>query len=167
MMITLSGLKASPNMNHGAGVYLSPCIEYCAHPRYAKPIRLDLSKAKQAELSPEQYNEFKKYDGKWVQVAFACRVKPGSYKKGRETMKMTPTVKIHPEYSNDDIEWIVPATSGDIVGPEKILIYGIMIRATDEYPLSLPESHWWKNAKWYKDNWNDKHYKEAYKKLYG
>lgn len=147
LMISFSGLKATGG-NHGNGVYLSPSIEYSAHPRYAKPVKLDLNKSKQS-WTKQQQDLFAKYHGKYVQVVFACRVKPGSYIVGRETMSMTPPVQIDPNFDNSTLEWLVQEPHGNIVGSDRIIIYGIMIRASDSYPINLPESHWWKNITWY------------------
>ena len=128
-MITLSGLKCFPGA-HGCGVYLSPAIKYCSHPRYCKPVYLDLSKAKQESWTQEYMNEFKKYDKKWIQCAFMCRVKPGSYIKRCETMGLGDNGEMG-GISKKEIEWIVLGNHRSIIGPEKILIYGIMIRARD------------------------------------
>ena len=136
MMITLSGLKMTRG-EHGYGVYTSPSIRYCSHPRYARPFKLDLSGAQQQKWTQEYIDEFKKYDGKWIQVIFMLRVKPGSYRKEKETMSYWTDFPVengkfdHIDVS--EIEWIVSGTGHNgILGPETLLIYGIMIRALDK-----------------------------------
>eukprot|EP01083_Nonionella_stella_P039933 108605_1 len=135
MMITLSGLKTTGG-DHGVGVYMSPSIRYVSHPRYCRPHKLDLSQATQKEWSADQLKEFRKYDGKWIQCAFACRVKPGSFKKAKETMSYwTDFPSQNGQFDNIDvttIEWLVGGNHGDIIGSDKILIYGVMIRASDK-----------------------------------
>ena len=129
MMIALSGLKAFPGA-HGTGVYISPSIKYVSHPRYCKPIKLNLSKAKSNSWSQEYINEFSKYDGKWIQCAFMCRIKPGSFIKRRETMGLGENGTFD-NIDKKEIEWIVLDEYGKVVGTDRILIYGIMIRASD------------------------------------
>jgi len=137
MLITLSGLKCSENKPgracHGTGVYLSPSIKYVAHPRYCPPVRLNLSKTKQAEWSAENLKEWRKYHKKWIQCAFACRVKPGSYTKHRETMGLGQQGTFD-GVDKREIEWLVPGKPGEIIGSEKILIYGYMIKVSDTRP---------------------------------
>eukprot|EP01083_Nonionella_stella_P171629 586610_1 len=129
MMITLSGLKAFPGA-HGCAVYLSPSIKYVSHPRYCRPIKLSLGTARQQQWTGDQINEFRKYDGKWIQCAFMCRVKPNAYKKCRETMGLGTGGKFD-NIEKNTIEWIVPGHHGEIIGSDKILIYGIMIKVSD------------------------------------
>jgi len=137
MMITLSGLKASGGGGghavHGEGVYLSPSIKYVSHPRYCEPYKMDLSKAQQASWTAQQLDLFSKYNGKWIQCAFACRVKPGCFRKCRQTMQLGNDGT----FDNIDkrtIEWIIPGKQGELIGPDKILIYGFMIKASDSKP---------------------------------
>ena len=131
MMITLTGLMCFPG-RYGCGVYMSPSIKYVAHPRYSKAIKLDLSKAKSQSWSQEHINEFKKYDGKYIQCAFALRVKPGTFTKNMDTMglKKDPYDGI----PRKDIIWCVNGAEKEVIGTDKILIYGIMIKASDTQP---------------------------------
>ena len=79
---------------------------------------MDSRKAKEADWSDEQINEFKKYDGRYIQCVFMCRVTPGSYRKCRETMGLG----IDGKFDNIDkreIEWVVD---------EKLVISLEMIR---------------------------------------
>eukprot|EP01084_Bolivina_argentea_P047948 88385_1 len=137
LLITLTSLKATRG-EHGEGVYLSPSIKYVSHPRYCKPFKLDLSKSRQVQWSKEHINEFKKYDGKYIQCAFACRVKPGSFIKRKETMSYwTEFPSRNGKFDNiniNKIEWIVKEKAGKYVGDDKILIYGYMIKASDTEP---------------------------------
>ena len=123
---------------HGstAGVVLSPSIKYCSHPRYSKPVKLDLNESRQRAWTSKFIDEFGKYDGKWVQCAFMCRVKPGSYEKFRETIGLGHNGKFD-NIDKNEIEWVVNGNQGQIIGPEKILIYGIMIRTRDTEPTDF------------------------------
>ena len=142
-MITLSGLRASGGPRHqcvhGEGVYLSPSIKYVAHPRYAQAIKLDLNKAEQRKHAMKYADLYHKYHGKWVQLVLACRVKPGSYRKCRETMGLgTGFMNFgtfdEGKYYKSQIEWIIPEKRGNIVGSDRLLIYGYMIKISDNKP---------------------------------
>eukprot|EP01083_Nonionella_stella_P047936 128367_1 len=135
MMIALTGLMCNGG-DHGDGVYLSPSIKYVTHPRYAKPVKFDLNKARRKQWTQDHINEFRKYDGKYIQCAFMCRVKPGAYIKRKETMAYwTDFPHKNGVFDNIDIneiEWIVKGKKGEIIETDKILIYGIMIRACNK-----------------------------------
>ena len=94
-----------------------------------------MSHANTSGWTQEQIDEFKKYDGKWIQVAFACRVKPGSYTKHPET-DTTPRkdLDVFDGIKKSEMEWLVPGEGGSIIGEDKIMIYGIMIRVSDKKP---------------------------------
>ena len=128
MMITLSGLKAFGGV-HGTAVYVSPSIKYVSHPRYCKPYKMDLSKVQHASWTAQQLDLFSKYNGKWIQCAFVCRIKPGCYHKRHET-----TTGCNDNIDKGTIEWIIPGDQGEVIGSEKILIYGFMIKASDSEP---------------------------------
>lgn len=143
LMITLSGLRASGGPSHqcvhGEGVYLSPSIKYVAHPRYAQAIKLDLDKPEQREHALKYKDLYNKYNGKWVQLVLTCRVKPGSYRKHRETMGLgTGFMNFGTfddgKYWKSEIEWVVPEKAGNIVGTDRLLIYGYMIKVSNTMP---------------------------------
>jgi hypothetical protein len=138
--ILSTGLRGTPNLCHavkpGASyVYLTPCIEYAAHPRYSKPLKLK--------------------DGRYLQMILQCRVNPAKIDKiGSETLSChgkpieTDPASKH-KIGNDGMEWLVEATEllnhdghryvtyGDV-----FVVYGIMVRVA-ENPGDLPSSSWW------------------------
>lgn len=144
--ILTSGLKVSTTgcfYNDGEPrVYVSPSIEYCAHPRYAYPW-------KQA-----------KQNGKvcWYQLVFQCRVNPASIKlTGPETLlhnQYKKTVQIDPNFDNNELEWIIIGKEGEQFITKDIVCYGLMLRVSNTDPETLTPSAWWKNS----------HYADIYKK---
>ena len=139
MLILLTGLKCSNNgKGWGTGVYLSPSIKYVSHPRYCKPFKLDLKRIKETGWGSKYIDEFKNFDGKWIQCAFQCRVKPGSYNKYGQTMGLRSRGLLHNgKFDNiaaDEIEWVVHGKLGRIIGEDKILITGLMIKVNDRKP---------------------------------
>ncbi|CAF0921487.1 unnamed protein product [Didymodactylos carnosus] len=96
-------------------IYLSPSIEYCAHPRYAEPWS-----------KPDEPNKF-------YQLVFQCRVNP----------RFITNKSVHPEtllsddekwrqidenFLNSELEWVIPAAKGRQYITEDIICYGIMLR---------------------------------------
>lgn len=133
--ILVSGLRVSTTgcfyIDGVPRIYLSPSIEYSAHPRYAKPWTR------------------KEPDGRtvWLQLIFQCRVNPKAIKKIRpETLikdKYKNSVRIDPNFSNDELEWIVPGKDGAYYMKEEIICYGVMIRKSYTDPKYLSASQWW------------------------
>jgi len=112
-------------------VYLTPSIEYAAHPRYARP--------------------WKKRDkqNQWYQLVFQCRVNPTAVGKAYcETLILddeNKRIPIDENFSNRELEWVIPAESvNDRFIQENIICYGIMIRKSECDPKGLQASHWWK-----------------------
>ncbi|CAF1094550.1 unnamed protein product [Didymodactylos carnosus] len=124
-----SGLRANHGIHGTLGkcVYVSPSIEYSAHPRYAK-VRYD----------PRT--------GKYHQMIFQCRVNPELIKIfGDTTMepKWRDKVQIDPHFSNKKLEWVIEASPNGRYIKEDIICYGIMLRTSTGRPGQLPSSHWW------------------------
>lgn len=90
-------------------IYVSPTICYATHPVYAPAFS---------------------FQGKYVQVALQCRVKPGSFEKYHETLgnlrhdHIDPEIRksgvYDPEFSDQEIEWIAYDKEG--VVPYRLLV---------------------------------------------
>ncbi|CAF1232380.1 unnamed protein product [Didymodactylos carnosus] len=111
-------------------LYVSPSIEYCAHPRYAEPLR--------------KHNGTNKYH----QLVLQCRVNPRFIDNRTirpETIlsdKHKDRIKIDENFDNNELEWIIPPESQYIT--DDIICYGIMLQISDGDPAQLPSSCWWK-----------------------
>jgi hypothetical protein len=132
--ILTSGLRVSTNgCFYEVGVprvYVSPSIEYSAHPRYAIP-----------------WKRTKNGKDFWYQLIFQCRVNPTSVDKvDAETLIMKEhkqTVKVDPNFDNNELEWIILGQTGDQYITEDIICYGLMMRVSPVDPMTLPASAWW------------------------
>ena len=84
----------------GPIIYVSPSIKYASQELYA-----------------ETYN----FNGKKVKVAFQCRVKPGSFKKFRETLGfIRREITVDENFPNTEIEWAID--DREAVVPNGLLI---------------------------------------------
>ncbi|CAF3382465.1 unnamed protein product [Rotaria socialis] len=128
--ILQSGLKVS---THGCylkrpSVYVSPSIEYSAHPRYSRIWQNSGS-------------------GKYYQLVLQCRVNPRVVSDENvhlETLLKNKAVVIDPNFTNKELEWVIPgANSKDEYITDDIVCYGLMVRSSDVHPEKLPPSHWW------------------------
>jgi hypothetical protein len=136
--ILTSGLRVSTNgcfYNDGVPrVYVSPSIEYCAHPRYAFPW-------KQTKKNGETC---------WYQLVFQCRVNPASISQiGSETLipnEHKNTVKIDPNFDNGELEWVILSKEGEQFIKKDIICYGLMMRMSTVDPDTLPGSTWWQHS---------------------
>lgn len=136
--ILTSGLRVSTQgCFYGDGqprVYVSPSIEYCAHPRYATPWR-------QA-----------KKDGQvmWYQLILQCRVNPASISMiAPETLindQYKLTVRVDPNFDNRELTWIILGKNGQECVNDNIICYGLMLRTSVTDPCTLPASAWWKHS---------------------
>lgn len=117
---------------HGQGLYLSPSIEYSAHNRYSKVMKIKNGKY-------------------YIQTVFQCRVNPRSFIRRGETL-LKETMKselIDPNFKNNQIEWVITPGKLDELRDKKedaLVIYGIMIRITKQHPKDLLCSSWWKHC---------------------
>ncbi|CAM2728844.1 unnamed protein product [Rotaria socialis] len=131
-LILSSGLTTGPGCwaAEEKVVYVSPSIEYCAHPRYAEPWN-----------NPN--------NGKYHQLVFQCRVNPKCLNVDNtrpETLLRNKNVQIDKNFSNKQLEWIIRPPSQHIQYiTDDIICYGLMLRTTDGHPQQLPSSHWWKS----------------------
>ena len=134
MAILLNGIRASGQGCHivkGEGaVYLSPSIEYCGHPRYA---------------------EAWKVKSKYVQMVLQVRVdRKLVFDKKQETLlrRDAKDVLIDKNFKdNMQLEWVIRWPPGDALkNKNRILVYGIMLRVTNEYPGKLPQNGWWEKT---------------------
>ena len=105
----------------GAGFYFTPSIIYASHPRYANP----------------WFN-----NGKWTQVVLNFRLRPKTYIKRKETLEVENKFQIDRNYSNDQIEWLVPKKNGEYIDDNTAIFCGYMIREVDKDPITLPSSKW-------------------------
>ncbi|UJR21795.1 hypothetical protein I4U23_024870 [Adineta vaga] len=136
--ILTSGLKVSTTgCFFGDGqsrVYVSPSIEYCAHPRYAFPWK----------------ETTKNGQSLWYQLVFQCRVNPASIKfVGPETLiqdEYKQTVIVDQNFKNSELEWIILGKNGQEFIKDDIICYGLMMRVTDIDPATLTPSKWWKKS---------------------
>ncbi|CAF4795014.1 unnamed protein product [Rotaria socialis] len=134
--ILLNGLKPAYRHEHGAGIYVTPSINYASHPRYAEVKQI-----------PSSFrNTFKL--GDYIQYVLECRVHPNSIKKiVLETLRCKNNVRIDPNIENERLEWVIDTYKKTIVDfndPESpIVCTGLMIRVTQDHPGLLPESQWW------------------------
>ena len=115
-------------------VYVSPSIEYCAHPRYAYPWR-------KTEKNGEEL---------WYQLVFQCRVNPLSIDKvcpetlindGKKT-----SARVDPNFDNNELEWIILGKKGVEYVKDDTICYGLMMRVSSTDPGLLPTSGWWKDS---------------------
>ena len=111
-------------------LYISPSIEYAGHPRYATPI-------------------FR--ENKWVQVVLQLRVnpqllilkRPGALKGANPE----ESARADPNFSNNQLEWLLSALPGTQLSADSVVINGIMLRVTDEHPKKLPCTQWWEGRR--------------------
>jgi hypothetical protein len=136
--ILLSGLQASGSgvyLDAGeGGVYLSPSIEYCGHPRYST---------------------IWKIKNQYVQMVLQVRVKKWGPNKQLNFIRMPETLLkpahkstvIDSNFKNDEMEWIIGCSPGEKISSlDGLLVYGLMLRVTDKDPRNLPQCNWWANS---------------------
>jgi hypothetical protein len=136
LSILLSGLKPADIAAHGAGLYVTPSINYACHPRYSEVKLIQSSFRK---------NFFK--SGKYVQFVLECRVHPSNIKKIADETLGAHSTTIDSNINNKIIEWVINNQNKKLVDfndPDSTIICtGILTRVTDEHPGLLPESQWW------------------------
>ena len=144
--ILVTGLRVSTTgcfVSEGVSrVYVSPSIEYSAHPRYAFPwTRID-----------------KNGETIWYQLIFQCRINPKSINQiGPETLlrkECKASTTVDPNFSNHELEWVILAENGIQYVKDDIICYGMMIRTSSVDPDELKSSAWWPSA----------HHSNCYKK---
>lgn len=136
--ILISGLRVSSSgcfFEKGVPrVYVSPSIEYSAHPRYAFPWKQSKKNGKDI----------------WYQLIFQCRVNPASIDKiGPETLlpiEKKGLVQVDANFTNDVLEWVILAKQGIQYVRDDIICYGLMMRTSPVDPDTLPASKWWESA---------------------
>lgn len=115
LSILLSGLRRPDGQQvqvaHGQAysdtnrtIYLSPSIEYAAHPVYAQFFELE--------------------EGRWGQLVFQCRVRPNAFREAPSTLgkKHWPrNLLFDPSFSNEALEWLVE-------DPSDVVACGLMVR---------------------------------------
>ena len=136
--ILSSGIKASGEgcfLNEKGkvrgAVYLSPSIEYCGHPRYARVWNLK---------------------SKYVQMVLQVRVRPtllSEKRQGTIPGAFPKDKAIDPNFkSNTEQEWIIRWPPHELITRTNgILVYGLMFRVTDDHPGKLPQNEWWQTSR--------------------
>ena len=138
--ILMTGMKASgeslevrcPNLPEGGGaIFLSPSIEYSGHPYYANVWKVK---------------------NKYVQMVLQVRVdRKRVFNKIEGTLDgaFARDPPLDPNFEdNSEMEWIVkwpPFTQMTVM--DGLLVYGIMLRVTDEHPGRLPQNKWWEKGR--------------------
>ena len=79
-------------------IYLSPSILYASQNLYAPSF---------------------KFNDKYAKIVIQCKIKPGSYKKFRETLSFRAK-RCDPDFSNDELEWVTDDKSA-------VIPYGLLI----------------------------------------
>jgi hypothetical protein len=129
--ILLAGLQASGTgcfLKTGEGcVYLSPSIEYCGHPRYSTVWKIK---------------------NQYVQMVLQVRVKKQLiFDKKPETLlnqDSKETVIDSNFKDNKEMEWLIRWPPGKkITSLDGLLVYGLMLRVTDNDPRKLNQCSWW------------------------
>ncbi|RNA05745.1 hypothetical protein BpHYR1_025561 [Brachionus plicatilis] len=82
-------------------------------------------------------------------AVFQCRLNPNSFKPNKETLlrKEKKHIVIDPNFDNSLLEWLLTEEQYNELkksGEESFLIYGIMVRISEEHPENLPVNQWWK-----------------------
>lgn len=136
LSILLSGLKPATIDAHGEGIYVTPSINYAAHPRYAEVKFIE---------SSSQNNLVKA--NHYVQFVLECRVHPSNIIGVKKETLKAGAVIIDPNINNDIIEWVIDHQKQLIVDfndpNASIICTGLMTRVTDRHPGLLSASHWW------------------------
>ncbi|CAF3917767.1 unnamed protein product [Adineta steineri] len=135
--IIMSGLKVgTQGCYYNAGVrrvYTSPSIEYCAHPRYARPWEKTTQNGETV----------------WYQLVFQCRVNPKSiHSIAPETILdfNHKDVTIDPNFKNEELEWTILGQPDQDFIKDNIICYGMMMRTSKDHPETLKPSKWWKDS---------------------
>jgi len=136
LSILLNGLKPAKVAAHGKGVYLTPSINYAAHPRYSEI----------KKLTKKEREHFFAL-GEYVQFVLECRIHPNNITKiARETLAVDKKT-IDENIPNDKTEWLVDIQHNEMINfndPNSIIVCtGMLTRLTDKHPCFLPESEWW------------------------
>ena len=107
-------------------VYFSPSIEYAAHERYARVYQVK---------------------NLYAQTVLQVRIKPSLITiKGPGTLdgafSNNPTVD--PNFSSTELEWVIRwDKKTNIKAEDGIIVYGFMMRFTEQHPKTLPKNAWW------------------------
>lgn len=127
-----NGFKVHKCQHGFPALYLSPSINYCSHPRYARVI-----------LHNEMFYQFV------LEVRVDVR-RVTSIKK-RETLEVGVKGDIDPNFpNNENLEYLLKASEGNFLTPlHGVVVTGVMVRRTNFDPALLPSSWWW--CKW--RNW--------------
>ncbi|CAM2730169.1 unnamed protein product, partial [Rotaria socialis] len=115
---------------HGfPALYLSPSIQYCSHPRYARVIS---------------------HKSMFFQFVLEVRVDIRKLQplKKRETLEVGVKGDIDPNFpNNEDLEFLLRAQEGKFIKScEGVVVTGVMVRKINFDPALLPSSWWW--CKW-------------------
>jgi hypothetical protein len=108
------------------GIYLSPSIEYCGHPRYATIYSAN---------------------GCFVQTVLQVRINPKLISiRGPGTLPgaFANDSQIDPNMPNSMLEWVVRWPEDEYMdASDGLVVYGFMMRITDKHPGQLSKNKWW------------------------
>ena len=149
MAILLTGIRAS-----GEGCFLE---------RW-KRRRLSESEYR-VQWTPKIRSKVWKIKSKYVQMVLQVRVRPAFvfekhpgtlenpklsspkivFKKHPGTLKNAKSLdpRVDPNFSNNELEWVFQLPPHTNITNNGILVYGLMLRVTDEHPGKLPQNKWW------------------------
>ena len=130
MSILLKGVMASTcpiNLKpFNAAIFVSPSIEYSAHPRYSAVW---------------------KYNDKYMQLVLQLRVQRGllmQKKEGTIEGAFERDPQMGSNVQNSELEWVIEKGIRSFSKAEQgILVYGIMMRVSDVHPGKLSQNKWW------------------------
>lgn len=124
--IILNGFRANKCQHGKPAVYLSPSICYCAHPRYAKVVKMG---------------------GRYYQVVLEVRVKTSKVTSFKgETMNVKEKFPIDKNFpDNEGMEFLFTAEQQGLMVtmPMGLFVTGVMVRCLKIDPMKLKESEWW------------------------
>jgi len=55
---------------------------------------------------------------------------------------LNAATNIDSNYTNSELEWLIKPDPNGSLG-DRLVVYGVFLRVTDEHPSKLPDSHWW------------------------
>lgn len=135
--IIKNGFKVRQCQHGYPALYLSPSINYCSHPRYARVV---------------VHNEM------FFQFVLEVRVDTRRVTaiKKRETLEVGVKGDIDPNFpNNENLECLLKSSDETfLTSLDGVVVTGIMVRRTNFDPALLPSSWWW--CKW--RNWMKIHY---------
>jgi hypothetical protein len=144
---TTHGIGAEEKWGSKA-VYLSPCIQYCAHPRYSKILRVPsfgglpervVQMVLQVRIRPDLLSAKRPHDNGSV-------IMPGTL-PGAHDHQAPMAPREMPD--NASLHWLVFSEDDPkVVSSDQVVVVGVMFRSfnSEEELLSAPDNQWWVRA---------------------